>query len=284
MSHFQISMVNFQPAIEGRSAPLMLEIEFQNTVNRHARVLNYQLEIWQNRDFIGALVPDLLNVPNSPHKLVARFQPQQKATLRFLWHYKATDLQRIEDVRNGGPLFLSLRGQILVAATWPHPAEELDWEMPHSPLGQWPYQLPISQPQWVSFLDKVQFRHILLQEMEWPAFPPAWERADSCLKEAWNHYRNAHYEEGMLSCRRALECLGISIVGDPKAKREAVLVQLFPNAPPEKRERIEKLWEALQNLLNLAVHNRGQPMQWNAYDSEVCLLCTHSLLAYLAGL
>jgi hypothetical protein len=25
-------------------------------------------------------------------------------------------------------------------------------------------------------------------------------------------------------------------------------------------------------------------MQWNAYDSEVCLLCTHSLLAYLAGL
>lgn len=104
------------------------------------------------------------------------------------------------------------------------------------------------------------------------------------VKEAWKHHRNANYEEAMLSCRRALECLGISIVGDPKAKREAVVAQLFPNAPPEKRERIQELWGAIQDFLNLAVHNKGQLMQWNVHDSEVCLLCTHSILAYMAGI
>ena len=102
--YFEISLNSIQPAFEGRNAPLMLELVFRNTVNRQARVLNYDLEIWHKFDFLGALRFDFQSAANPGYKLMAQFQPQQQATMRFLWHYVPASLNTIEEVRKGGPI------------------------------------------------------------------------------------------------------------------------------------------------------------------------------------
>jgi len=58
---FEVRFNSIQPSFEGRNSPLLLELVFRNTVNRQARLLNYQLELWHQRDFLGALRPDLHN-------------------------------------------------------------------------------------------------------------------------------------------------------------------------------------------------------------------------------
>lgn len=288
--YFALTLNSIQAAYSGRNAPLLFEFTFRNTSNRHARLLNHELELWLdpigngsgNMEFMGALRPALHSTIGSSYMLIAQFQPQQQETMRFLWHHSPASLQRIEAIRKGGPVHLELRGELLVAVQG-NATERCEWETFLTPTGQWPYRLSILHLEWADLLNRIEFKHLVIEAIDWPAFPTAWARADSSLKDAWEHHRRGNYEETMLSCRRAFECLGISIVGDPKANREAVLAQLFPNMPPEKRKRVQELWAAIQNLLNIAVHNAAQPMNWNVHDSEMTLLCTHSLLAYLAG-
>lgn len=290
--NFEVSLSSLLPSSNLPGAPITLELVFRNTTNRVAHVLNYHLEIWLDpsgsrsapAEFLGELLFDIQSASTSGGKLVAEFQPQQQATMRFLWHQTPASLQRIEKVRNGGPVHLDLRGQLLVSAIWTgQTAAVLDWEAFRSPIGQWPYRLPISPSSWVELLNQIQFRHILIHEINWPAFPISWKRSESSLREAWSHHRHGKYEEAMLSCRRALECIAVCIVGDPKANREVVVAQLFATCPADKQKRIQELWGSIQDFLNVAVHNQGQPMSWNVEDSEVCLLCTTALLAYLAG-
>ena len=127
-------------------------------------------------------------------------------------------------------------------------------------------------------LNQIQFRHILLHEINWPPFPTSWKRSESSLRQAWSHHKNAEYEEAMLSCRRALECIAVCIVGNPRANREALSRSSLRPVPPPSKSAYGALG-SIQDFLNLAVHNQGQPMSWKAEDSEVCLLCTTALLA-----
>src|SRR5260370_5131224 len=218
------------------------------------------------------------------YKFIAEFQAEQEATMRFLWHCTADALQRIEEMRNGGPPNFRLYGQFSVQSTYPgtNSTTQVCFENFMSAKGGYPYIFQIAQSEWVQLLEKIGFRHVILHELEWPPIPPGWTRSGDGLKEAWNHHRAGKYEEAMLSCRRALECIAINVTGDPKAKRDAVIQHLFPAFPIHKQQAFANLWGSVQDTLNVAVHNNIQPVTWSKDDSELLLLCTMAPIVRLA--
>jgi hypothetical protein len=101
------------------------------------------------------------------------------------------------------------------------------------------------------------------------------------IEDSTHIIRMGNTTETMLSCRRALECIAVCIVGNTKANRVAIVAQLV--APCRRQAKADtgtrELWGSIQDFLNLAMRNQGQPMSWNVEDSEVCLLCRTALLA-----
>jgi hypothetical protein len=287
--YFTIALNKIDSQYPQKGAPLMLELTLRNTVKRVARIHNFDFELWHDAGgapytIIGQLRPDFQNARDTAYKFIAEYQPEQQATMRFLWHYTPEQLQKIEDARRGGALNLRLYGHCLTVSTYPNQTSTVaDWEncMSINNSG-YPYCFTIPQSDWVSLLEKIGFRHVLLREIDWPPFPPAWTRSQEELREAWNHHRAGRYEEAMLSCRRALECIAINITGDPKAKRNAVIEQLFPNFPTSKQQALANLWGSIQDTLNVAVHNNVQQVTWSKQDSELLLLCTTATLGRLS--
>ncbi len=286
--YFTIALNKIDTQHPQKGAPLMFEFTLRNTIKRVVRVLNVDFELWLDGGgapytIIGQLRPDFQNEISSAYKFLAEYQPEQQATVRFLWHYTHEQLQKIEEVRHGGAVNLRLYGYCLTWSTYPgQNSSNADWEHFMGVNGGYPFCFNIAQSDWVLLLEKIGFRHILLHEIGWPSFPPAWNRSEIELKEAWNHHRGGRYEEAMLSCRRALECIAINITGDPKAKRESVIDHLFPTFPAAKRQALADIWSSVQNTLNVAVHNNVQPVKWSKQDSELLLLCTTATLGRLA--
>lgn len=288
--YFTIAINKIDTQYPQNNAPLMLEVTLRNTIKRVARVLNFDFELWHDHGgapytIIGQLRPDFQNARDTAYKFIAEYQPEQQATMRFLWHYTPEQLQNIEDSRRGGPLNLRLYGHCLTLSTYPGQTSTIvDWENFMGVNGGYPYCFSIPQSDWVCLLDKIGFSHLLLHELKWPPFPRAWNRSEKELKEAWNHHRAGRYQEAMLCCRRALECIAINITGDPKAKRSTVVEHLAPGFSTAKQQALANLWGSVQDTLNLAVHNNVQQVSWSKEDSEYLLLCTTATLGRISTL
>lgn len=286
--YFTIAINKIDTQNAHKDAPLMFELTMRNAVNRVARVLTFDFELWHDHGgspytIVGQLRPDFQSAASTAYKFIVEYQPHQQATMRFLWHHTPEQLQKIEDARNGGSLDLRLYGHCLTISTFAGQASNIAaWENCMGVSGGYPLCFTIPQSDWVTLLNKMGFRHILLHEIPWPPFPKAWARSEEELKDGWNHHRAARYEEAMLSCRRALECIAINVIGDPKAKRTAVVEHLFPSFPVSKQQALAGLWGSVQDNLNLAVHNNAQRVTWSRQDSELLLLCTTATLGRLS--
>ena len=275
------------------SSGLVLEFILSNTLQRSASILSYDFEFWLLADmsrsksvFLSRLSPDFLTQTADGLK----FDPMSEKSLALIWHYAPKQLQEIEDWRKGTSPVFEIRSHACVVSHWPgHDTAKnpvsITWENIYGSSGQsrgFPFRFAYPLSEWTKLLDEIEFRHIILYEFPIPAFPPKFSRAGSLLKEAWDHHRAGRSDESLLSCRKAFECLGYDIYGDPKLARGDILERMMPKVPAQKRGVIEKHWEALQNVLNEGIHERHEPVHFDQADTEMVLVEVSAFLGYLA--
>lgn len=287
---FSLRLVKFSKA--GTSA-ISLEFVLSNRASRSATILAYDFDLWllsdinrRNAVFLGKLWPDLLIDFADCSKL----DPQGEKPLTLVWHYQPRQLQQIEDWRKGSSPTFEVRGRVSAMSIWPHVQveehkQQFGWENVYGSAGvqnSYPFRFEFPQSDWATLLNEIGFRHLTLYEFPVPSFPPAFTRAEGRLNEAWEHFRAGRCDEAFLSCRQAFETLGHELYGDGNLSRTKVLERLMPSAPIQKRQATDEQWKALQNFLNMGVHERGESSNVNHADTEMVLVSATALLGYLA--
>jgi len=183
-----------------------------------------------------------------------------------------------------------IRGQVGMMSVWPDPlgkplSPSFSWQYVYQATANqtgYPLRFSVPQSEWAALLNQIGFRHITLYEFPLPPFPPTFSRSEDRLKEAWEHHRAGRTDEALLACRQAFECLGFEIYGDGQLARRALLDRMMPSESAQKREVVEKIWESLQNFLNMGVHDRNSPVTLGHSDTEMTLVCATALLGFLA--
>lgn len=220
---------------------------------------------------------------------VPTFTPQSSRPLKLLWHFTPDQLQEIENFRQGKEPYFEFRSRLVAHAQYltadgnpqghAHYAEESAYD---SETNGYPIRFKTDHATWAGILDDVGFRHIILQELSVPSFPPAFGRAENHLKEAWNHHRAGREDAALMSCFKAFECLGFSIAGAQISRADA-LAHLLSGCEEAKRKKIEGLWETVTSFCHLGRHDRSAPVQLTHKDGELAVVSTTILLSYLAA-
>jgi len=144
------------------------------------------------------------------------------------------------------------------------------------PLYQMPYQLVISQSDWIKILENIGYRKTLLIEIPVPT-----GETNPALTEATKHLANAqkqmllgHYREAVSACRDVLESLNRSINDDAepastKKKRD-------------KRERFLAIRASLHDLTHAAKHvdDITSLIEWNLADARASISLAATLLQW----
>jgi len=235
--------------------------------------------------FLSRLSFDLTSISTD----APAFNPQSGRGFKLIWHFTPHQLQLIEDSREGKEPVFELRSRLLAIVQYctldgkPHGnaqyAEESAYD---SETNGYPIRFKVDHVSWASILDELGFRHIILQELSIPAFPPAFGRPDAHLKDAWSHHRAGREDAALMSCFKAFECLGFDISG-AQMVRSDVLAHLMSGQEESKREKIKELWKSISEYCHLGRHDKGAPVQLTHADGELAVVYTTMLLRYLAA-
>jgi len=275
-----------------RVGSILFECSLQNRRPRNATLIVQDYELWLLRDihagqvqFLSRLSLDLTSISTE----APTFSPQSFRPLKLLWHFTPNQLQQIEDARQGKEPHFEFRNrlvaqvQYLTADGRPHGDAHYTEESAHDfENNGYPIRFKIDHTTWAGILDDAAFRHIILQELPIPSFPPAFGRAETHLKEAWNHHRAGREDATLLSCFKAFECLGFSITGTQIPRADA-LAHLMSGTEEAKRKKVEALWETLTSFCHLGRHERGAPVPLTHRDGELAIVATTVLLSSLAA-
>jgi hypothetical protein len=279
-------------ADQSRLGDIVFECSIQNRANRQATLISQECELWLTggmgggeAQFLSRLSPDLISVSSD----AADFGPQSARGVKLIWHFTPSQLELIEASRKGKEPHFELRSRLLVRVRH-HKVDGTPFGDAHyvqesafdSDTNACPIRFKIDHVGWAKILDDVGFRHIVLQELSIPTFPPAFGRADNHLKDAWNHHRAGREDAALMSCFKAFECLGFSIVGAEITRANAV-AHLMSGQDEAKRKSIEAIWETLTRFCHLGRHDRGAPVQLTHADGELAVVLTTMLLSYLAA-
>lgn len=277
------------------NAGLVFEFLLENQAQRQATVQSYAFELWTLKAmnspqalFLGPLSPDL----GVGATTELTFEPNGQKALNLVWHFSWKQLQEVEDWRNNtGPVF-EFRNHVGVNSSLPR----RDGQPPQPPSFLWeqifhsadsksrgyPARIPVDVVTWTRLLDEIGFRHIIIQELPLPTFPPGFARPEDYLKEAWNHHRAGREDEALQCCYRAFECLGFNLYGDDELKRVELLRRILDTKEMAKKEAIEQIWTALHKFFHLGRHERGQVVKLSHNDGELAVVYATVLLKYLA--
>lgn len=278
--------------ISAERTRLVFECSMQNRRPMNATLIVQEYEFWLAKDvnggqaqFLSPLSLDLTSISTETPTLT----PQSFRPVKLLWHFTPNQLQQVKDLRQGGEPYFELRSRLVAHVQYlgadgrphgdPHYSEESVYD---SETNGYPIRFKIDHSTWAGILDSVGFRHIILQELSIPSFPPAFGRAENHLKEAWNHHRAGREDAALMSCFKAFECLGFSITNIQIPRADA-LAHLMNGAEEAKRKKVEGIWETLTGFCHLGRHDRGAPVQLTHKDGELAVVSTTTLLNYLAS-
>ena len=276
-----------------RNSGIIFDCALQNKAPRLATVLSQEYELWFTAqvhagpaEFLSRLLFDLTSQLTN----TAAYRQDEGRGLKLIWPFSTRQLQRIEDFRQGNEPYFEIRNRFLVKSqhyktdgTSLHEAQFNEESAFASGTNAYPICFKIDHEEWTKLLDEIGFRHIILQELSLPAFPPEFRRAQDHLKEAWRHHRAGRERPALLSCFNAFECLGFDLMGTPDVKRVDVLALLMDGKEQAKQEKIKALWAAVGNYCHLGRHDKGPPVQLSHQDGELALVSATVLLKYLAG-
>jgi hypothetical protein len=275
-----------------RNSGIVFECVLKNGAPRTANVICQEYELWLAtegsggpREFISRLSFDLTSISTSPQP----YQQQELRPFKLIWPFSPNQLQRIEDYRQGKEPYFELRNRVVAHVRYiktdgsphgdSHFVEEAAYDMD---TNGYPIHFKIDHVTWAEILNAVDFKQIILHELSIPTFPPAFQRPENHLKEAWGHHRAGREDAAMMSCFKAFECLGYSISG-AQLTRADVLADLMTGQEDAKREKIKTLWESLSEYCHLGRHDKGPPVQLTHADGELAVVSATVLLRYLAG-
>ena len=236
-------------------------------------------------EFLSRLSGDLTSIPMNQKA----YQQQEQRGFKLIWPFSPHQLQRIEDFRQGKEPYFELRSRVVAHVRYiktdgsPHGdyyfVEESAYD---SDTNSNPIHFKLDHATWDEILNAVDFKHIILHELSIPTFPPAFQRPENHLKEAWNHHRAGREDAAMMSCFKAFECLGYSISG-AQITRADVLADLLNGQEEAMREKIKALWASLSDYCHLGRHDKGAPVHLTHADGELAVVSATVLLRYLAG-
>jgi len=277
---------------QSRLGGIVFECSLQNRQHRHATLISQEYELWLTKDmnggharFVSRLSFDLTSISTD----AAAFTPQSARGFKLILHFSSSQLQKMEAFFADKELRFVLRSRLLAYVRYctmdgkphgdPHYAEESAYD---TDTNGYPIRFKIDHANWAGILEGIGFRHIILQELSIPTFPPAFGRAENHLKDAWSHHRAGREDAALMSCFKAFECLGFSIAGAQIPRADAV-AHLMSGQEEAKRKRIEALWDTLTSFCHLGRHDRGAPVLLTHADGELAVVSTTMLLSYLAA-
>jgi hypothetical protein len=219
-------------ADRSRLGGIVFECSMQNRRPRTATLIGQEYELWHVKDvqtgqaqFLSRLAFDLTSISTE----ATAFTPQSFRPLKLIWHFTPTQLHRIEDLRQGKEPYFELRNRLLAHVQYltvdgksngeAHYTEESAYDYE---TNGYPIRFKIDHTAWAAILDEIGFRHIILQELSIPSFPPSFGRAETHVKDAWNHHRAGREDAALMSCFKAFECLGFSITGAQISRADAL--------------------------------------------------------------
>ena len=197
-------------------------------------------------------------------------------------------LQKIEEVRKGGDLFLFTYFHGVVAEMENPTAPTLrrfvslsvrgdTWSGPYVPF-------KVAQSDWTKILRDLGYGDYFLIEVPLRGVPAKrkMEKALAHLVTAWNHFSEGRDDETLGSCYRAFEY--IAKQKDMKHPDQNAFERLLASVDnPEKRRSLKLLMDYVCRFLNLGRHEPGQePILLDRRDSEYGLILSQATLAYLA--
>lgn len=279
-------------SVDQRLGGIVFEYSMQNRRPRNAILIAQEYELWHVKDvqngqaqFLSRLSFDLTSISTE----ATTFTPQSFRPLKLIWHFTSTQLRQIEDARQGKEPSFELRSrlvaqvQYLTADGKPHGEAHYTEESAYDyETNGYPIRFKTDHAAWAAILDEVGFRHIILQELSIPSFPPSFGRAETHVKDAWNHHRAGREDAALMSCFKAFECLGFNITGAQVPRADA-LGHLMSGQEEAKRKKVEAIWESLTGFCHLGRHERTTPVHLSHSDGELAVVATTLLLGYLAA-
>lgn len=213
-----------------------------------------------NPTLLGRLAPQGSNYPITTYEHVGNHQIILEIEL------DTARIEAIERIRLGGNLTFSID---LYATAYQGEKSET--------LYRQPYQLIVSQSDWIKLLESIDYRKILLLEVPVPT-----GESNADFAEATKHLANAqkqmlhgHYREAVSACRDVLESLNRSLndAGEPaqseKKKRD-------------KRDRFTAIRKSLNDLTHAAKHadETTSSIEWNLADARASVSLAATLLQW----
>lgn len=197
-------------------------------------------------------------------------------------------IQKIEEIRKKGDLFLFLKFQCL-AAEMENPSKPQITRF-ISPIistdgssGSY-CKFKIAQSDWMKTLKELGYGDYFLIEVPLRKVPPKkkLQKALTHLADAWTHFGEGRDEETLASCHKAFEFLAKQ--QKVKSPDNAAFLQLLSGVDDkEKRMKLSRLMEYICRYLNLGRHEPGEEKQHlDRIDSEYALILCQATMAYIA--
>lgn len=177
-------------------------------------------------------------------------------------------IEAIERIRLGGNLTFSL--ELFATALQGETSEQLHRQ---------PYQLTVSQSDWIKLLENIGYRKTLLLEVSVPngESNPALSESTKHLANAQKQMLHGHYREAIGACRDTLESLNLFLrnfeapISSEKRKRD-------------KQERFSVIRQSLFDLTHAAKHadEVTSQIEWSLTDTRAAIGLTATLLQWVS--
>jgi hypothetical protein len=217
-----------------------------------------------------------------------QFSKQTEQSWTFALPLFPSTLQKIEEMRNGGDLFLRALF-FCTAVSIPDAASPLTAlgratvSSPASSDDYCPFR--IAQSDWVRTLKDLGYGDAFLIEVPLRGVPAraGMRKALAHLENAWEHYNEGKDEETLVSCYKAFEFLAKQMGTEaPDQNGFDKFLQGRIN-DQRKRRSVSQLLDYIGRYLALTRHEQGQEKSpVDRRDSEYALILAQASLAYLA--
>lgn len=193
-------------------------------------------------------------------------------------------LEKIEQLRGGGDLWLQIRAECSVIDFSKDPPTPLPERFS---VAQKPYadRFRIPKADWVEhLLGELGYKKARLLEIPALEAPSELNELVRHIDDAWKHHSTGYYREVLTSCRRGLEAIERSLMNKGFKKTKEVKGEPKPVADwkaflggSKVGEYVEEIFEGLKDFTSPGAH-AGRDI--SKPEADYALMCTHGLAAY----
>jgi hypothetical protein len=254
------------------------------SISAEARAANKgnEHEVMKSTNFLGYAVQDM--------DILGQISMVSEASVTLGLSLLPYQLQKLEEIRKGGDLYLILRfictavELASAGAAQPQQFHEVSVQAEGWGTGYCPFKIP--QSDWVKILKDLGYGEHLLVEI--PLLSVAAKKrlgkALAHLAAARDYFSEGKDEETLSSCYKAFEFLAKQAGGTHPDQNgfEKVLKDVND---PDKRRRLKQLLHETCSFLNLGRHEPGpERTTLDRRDAEYALILSYASFSYLAKL